>query len=221
MKKLSLLLVLAVLLSVGGVYATWTYASTDAISAVSTTASITLTGVTEEGAVAYGAYSIDATSMALQVDQDESRLFNTVLEHVNPDAPGAIVITFTASGTAPFDIQENGVTSYFYPDHSIEDAKFDDGHGAGARSIFYFEDATGYHTIYPVGEGLAGDGSDEWKPAPGESGKFTFTIPADEFLAHHFKHNVFVLDTRTLYDAFDVAMPTTVKIFISDVQPEA
>ena len=66
MKKLSLLIALAMLISITGVYATWVYSQSDDVADITNARAITMTNATFEGT--YGTYNTDATSLTMKVD---------------------------------------------------------------------------------------------------------------------------------------------------------
>jgi len=108
MKKLSLLIALALILSIGGVYATWVYSQSDDVADITNARAITMTEATFEGT--YGTYSTDATSLTLKVDPKQGTTHTTSLQ-----IGGEIIIKFTPATHAPAEIKTNGVpTTYTF-----------------------------------------------------------------------------------------------------------
>ena len=182
MKKLSLLIALCMLLTIGGVYATWTYTQTTDVADESVGAAMNLTGVAYAGS--YGTYSINTDTLALTIDPKPGTSHITSLQ-----VAGEIVVTFTPSLVAPAEIKEKGVPTTFSFELSNTNWTFDDGHGEGAKNIIALEH-TGEHEVVWVEQ---------------NDGTFTFTLTAGE-IAEHLALTEFELDTKTLYDAYTVAL---------------
>ena len=108
MKKISFLIVLCLLVSVGGVYATWVYSQSDDVADITNAKAITMTEATFEGT--YGTYSTDSSTLTLKVDPKQGTSHTTALY-----ITGEIVISFTPATHAPADIKANGVpTTYTF-----------------------------------------------------------------------------------------------------------
>ncbi len=182
MKKLSLLIALCMLLTIGGVYATWTYTQTTDVADESVGAAMNLTGVAYAGS--YGTYSINKDTLALTIDPKPGTTHITSLQ-----VAGEIVVTFTPSLVAPAEIKENGVPTTFSFELSNDNWTFDDGHGEGEKNIIALEH-TGEHDVVWVAQ---------------DDGSFTFTLTYEE-IAEHLALTEFELDTKTLYDAYTVAL---------------
>ena len=182
MKKLSLLIALMLCITIGGVYATWTYTQTTDVADESVGAAMNLTGVAYAGS--YGTYEINRSTLALTIDPKAGTTHNTALQ-----VAGEIVVTFTPSNVAPVEIKEGGVPTDFSFTLSNDNWTFDDGHGAGAKEVISLNHV-GSHEV-------------AWVPAA--DGTFTFTLSAAQ-IAEHLNLTEFVLDTKTLYDAYTVAL---------------
>ena len=98
MKKLSVLIALALVLTIGGAYATWSFAG-GAIQDASTSSTISMEEIGDAGAI--GVYTFNNT-LEFKVDSDGS--LNTKLV-----ASGNLKITFTPAASAP-DSYKNGAT---------------------------------------------------------------------------------------------------------------
>lgn len=182
MKKLSILIALMLCITIGGVYATWTYTQTTDVADESVGAAMNLTGVAYAGS--YGTYEIDKSTLALTIDPKSGSTHTTAL-HV----AGEIVVTFTPSNVAPVEIKDHGVPTTFSFALSNNNWTFDDNHGYGSKKIISLNH-TGTHNVVWV---------------PEEDGTFTFTLDAAA-IAEHLNLTEFVLDTKTLYDAYTVAL---------------
>ena len=106
MKKFSFLILVCMLLTIGGVYATWTYTQSTDVADEAINLSMNLTKVTYIGA--YGSYEVDATGLTMIVDPKEGTTHTTALY-----MDGKIVITFTPNTYAPETVKENAVDSTF------------------------------------------------------------------------------------------------------------
>ncbi len=183
MKKLSALIALMLCITIGGVYATWTYTKTIDVADESVGTAMNLTSVAY--ADSYGTYSIDKTTVSLTIDPKEGTPHTTALK-----VSGKIVVTFTPSNVAPVEIKNNGVPTKFSFSLSNTEWTFDDGHGAGAKDIISLTHNNVPHDVTWVD---AGDGT------------FTFTLDAAD-IADHLALTEFVLDTKALYDAYSTAL---------------
>ncbi len=101
--KIALATALATIVTVGGVYATWTF-SEGAVTNASTTIEVGMTGVsttTEKGTLSVMTRGTNSFSLAVD-DADNNHL---------PDIKksGEIIVTFTPSATASDDIKTNGI----------------------------------------------------------------------------------------------------------------
>jgi len=111
MKKLSLLVALMLLVTIGGVYATWSYAGTNDIADAFAEATITITDAELTGA--NGTYSI-TSNLVLSVDQASvAHDAKLVFASTNGD-PIYLKVTFTPSPNAPDDIKEHAVPTELY-----------------------------------------------------------------------------------------------------------
>ena len=106
MKKLSLLIALCMLISIGGVYATWTYIDKTDVADESINMAMNLSSVAYAGT--YGNYEINTSSLKILVDPKENTTHTTALK-----IEGEITITFTPNVFAPETVKNNGVASTF------------------------------------------------------------------------------------------------------------
>lgn len=200
MKKLSLLVALALLITVGGVYATWTYTQTTDVADESVNIPLNLTSVVHSDG--YGAYVIDQSTLALKVEPKPGTTHTTALT-----ISGELVVTFTPSTFAPVEVKENGVPSTFAFSLSNNSWKFDDGHDDGdtplGDRVIIKLNHTELHNITWVKQG---------------NGTFIFTLDATA-LQPHFTLTEFTLDTKALYDAYNTALGNGQIVFtVSDGQ---
>ena len=187
MKKLSLLIALCMLLTVGGVYATWTYTQNTDVADEAINMNMNLTDVAYSGS--YGTYRVDTSGLTLAIDPAQGTAHETALY-----ATGNIVITFTPNSVAPEDVKENAVpTTYAFslanPNWQYE--------GYDIVTLNH----TGKHDVVWTDNG---------------DGTFSFTISAAVF-AQHVTLTPFTLDTKSDYDAYNVILGTgSIVITVSD-----
>ena len=111
MKKLSVLIALFMCVTIGGVYATWTYAGTDDIADSYEEISITVTDAELSGA--NGTYKI-TSNFKLEIDQRDDDHY-AELKFVSIDSnPVAMTLTFTPASYAPDPVKKSAVPTEFY-----------------------------------------------------------------------------------------------------------
>lgn len=182
MKKLSLLIALCMLISIGGVYATWTYVQNYDVADESVNMAMNLTEVAYSGS--NGAFKVDTSTLKLSIDPKSGTTHATSLV-----IEGEVKIVFTPATFAPAEVKENAVDSTFEFKLSNNRWTFDDGHGDGVKAIVTLTHV-GKHEI-------------EWTKQ--SDGTFVYVLDATA-LAKHITLNEFVLDTKTLYDSFNAQL---------------
>ena len=176
MKKLSLLIALCMLLTIGGVYATWTYTQNTDVADEAVNMNMNLTDVAYSGS--YGTYKVDTSSLKMAIDPKAGTTHTTALY-----IEGNIVITFTPNSVAPVEIKESGLeTTYTF---SLSNPNWQ----YNSQDIVTLNHAEP-HNI-------------EWVKQA--DGTFTYTISADD-LAEHISLAEIVLDTKTDYDAYNTVL---------------
>ena len=187
MKKLSLLIAIAMLLSIGGVYATWVYSQSSDVADITGAKAITMTEATFTGT--YGTYSVDTSGLTMVVDPKQGTAHVTSLK-----IEGNLVITFTPNTYAPDDVKTGGIPTTYKFGLSNPDWKYNGieimtlGHNGEAHEI-------------------------QWTK---EGDTFKYTINAAT-LAEHLLLTEFTLDTKAEYDAYDAVLTNgQVTISISD-----
>ena len=187
MKKISLLIALCMLLTVGGVYATWTYTQATDVADEAVNMSLNLGAVTYIGT--YGTYEVDQSTLKLTIDPKEDTTHTTALY-----ITGELVIKFTPNTYAPEDVKNNGVDSTFAFSLANADWKYDE------ENILTLSHP-GTHDI-------------DWEKQL--DGSFTLTLDAVE-LASHFQLTEFSLDTKADYDAYNAVLGQgSIVITVSD-----
>lgn len=187
MKKLSLLIALAMLISIGGIYATWVYSQSDDVADITNARAITMTNATFEGT--YGTYNTDASTLLMKVDPKPGTSHTTSLV-----ITGEIVIIFTPATHAPADIKGSGIPTTF-------------SFGVSNPNWTY----NGEKIISITSEG---SGDVVWTRQ--DNGTLTYTITA-EMLSRILSLTEFELDTKADYDAYDAALTNgQITLTISD-----
>ena len=187
MKKLSLLIALCMLLTIGGVYATWTYTQNTDVADEAVNMNLNLTDVAYSGS--YGTYKVDVTGLNLSIDPKAGTTHTTALY-----ATGNIIVTFTPNSVAPAEVKENGVeTTYAF---------------TLANPNWKYEDKDIVTVKHTEKHGVVWQDNDD--------GTFSFTISAEQFMGH-VTLTEFELDTKVKYDAYNAVLGTgSIVITVSD-----
>ena len=193
MKKLSLIIALALLVTIGSVYANWIYNEHTDVADISGARAVTMTAATFEGGL--GTYSVSTAGLTLKVDPKPGTSHTTYLL-----AEGSIVVTFTPSQYASEDIKNNAVTTTF----AFSCNKALNEWTYNGEQIFDSITTTA-HTI-------------DWTGTKQPDGSFLYEIPASVVLAN-LELNELSLDTKADYDAYSTALQAgQLVITISDGQ---
>ncbi|MBR2614531.1 MAG: hypothetical protein IKC71_02910 [Clostridia bacterium] len=192
MKKLGILIALILCVTIGGVYATWTYTQNTDVADETINMTMNLTDVAYSGS--YGTYEINTDSLKLKIDPKKDTTHTTALY-----IEGQIVITFTPNSVAPEEVKENGVASTFQFGLTNANWTYDDGDGAKKLITLAHDEA-----------------EDIVWGEPDENGVFTYIITA-EALAEHINLAEFNLDTKVKYDEFNTVLGNgQITITVSD-----
>ncbi len=111
MKKLSALIAMLLCVTIGGVYAAWTYAGTNDIADVYYETKVTIADVQLTGA--NGTYKIES-NLVITVDQRDANHYAKLVYGSNNDSDPYLKVTFTPSANAPDDVKKNAVDSELY-----------------------------------------------------------------------------------------------------------
>lgn len=207
MRKLSALIAMILCVSIGGVYAAWTYTnSAKDIADVYEAYTVTLSTATEEGA--HGVYSIDTNITKLTIDQngtnvptddfhkavlnvatsDGERAYITITLDLAPSAPKDEVV-FAAFDTT-YDLRVIDVNSQYKNADGDMDDIFEDLK-VGTKTIAY----------------------EDWTKKDATNRIFSYTIYLDEEIAL----NNFVLKSKQEHTAFGTALGNPLlRIDVSD-----
>ena len=188
MKKVGLLMTLASLIAVGGVYATWSYGQDKAASANDELA-VVMTAATVDGRK--GKFTVSTTTLKFEVGNKGDYV---------PElrANGELVVTFTPNPGADTAVIESGIDINWGVEFSGDgeqnwkyDANFDGTVDEDDKMIFNLNSS-----LTKV---------EKTKAQKDGAGNFVFTIPAAEIVSK-FPLNIdsgFVLDTKAKYDSFN------------------
>lgn len=214
MKKLGVLIALFTCLTIGGVYATWSYAGTNDIADSFAEAKVTIADAELTGA--NGTYKIES-NLVLTVDQANDAHEAVLVFDSNDGKDIHLTITFTPAKNAPVDIKKNGVPSelYFDTTTAMQYKMDEDGNYSETgtpTNIFVFSN---------VGNGVI-DEPFTWVPGELVEGSsefyksFTYTIGEAELKDMIKLSQTFVLDIKAEHDAFRTALSGNIVARVSD-----
>ena len=210
MKKLSLLIALMCVITISGVYATWSYAGTNDIADAFAEAKVTITDAVLTGA--NGTYKIES-NLVLSIDQKDSGDHTAVLLYSgNDNQEPYIRVTFTPAENAPQNIKEDAVPSelYFcYSGDTVMHYKMDpegnyDANGT-PKDIF---------VLTPMANKVL-DVNITWPDEP-TGGAFVVTYGLAEIKEFINLNGTFVLDTKAEHYAFRTALSGNIVARITD-----
>lgn len=205
MKKLSVLIALMLCVTIGGVYATWTYAGTDDIADAYAEAKVTIADAELTGA--NGTYKVES-NLVLTVDQkNEDHEAELVFGSNNSD-PIFLKVTFTPAANAPQEIKDSAVPSELYFTTTTEmEYKMDaDGNYSATgtpKKIFTFTNPA--DSVF--------NANVTWTP---EAGAFTYTLDETALRSMISLSQTFVLDLKSEHDAFREALNGNILVRVTD-----
>ncbi len=195
------------LLTIGGVYATWSYVgSTDIIDAKAE-AKVTVTPAVSEGT--YGTYTIES-NLVLSIDQANDNHEAALLFESNNGQPVYLKVTFTPNAHAPQSIKQNAVPSELYfgvttaMQYKMDAQGNYDANGRGV-DIFTFKN--------PSNEKL--DNTFTWTKND-EDGTFTYELNEAALKEQIMLSQTFVLDIKAEHDAFGDALVGNIIARVTD-----
>ncbi len=207
-KKVTLLAGLLTCVTVGGVYATWTYAGNDTAD-VSSLVSVQLTDAEFEGSA--GVYTIES-GLNLYIDQESASSHKAVLKYyqgtteVTDDTAEVVTIKFTPSSNAGETVKKQGIASWFSfkvsapIQYQIDEDGNHDAENGTLTDIFKFdehEDEKGHEITWTaVTDADADDDIDYFK----------YTLTLADVKTHITLNQDFILDSIEEYRAFEAAL---------------
>lgn len=206
MKKLSILIALMLLVTVGGVYATWSYAGTNDIADAFAEAKVTIADAELTGA--NGVYKIES-NLVLTVDQANEDHEAKLVFDSNDGQPIYLKVTFTPSANAPQDIKDNAVPSELYFGTTTTMQYKIDANGNYSES----GTPTDIFTFTSVSNGNL-DPNVTWNEET--VGSFTYTLNQTDLEGMISLSQTFVLDTKAEHDAFRTALSGNIVARITD-----
>jgi hypothetical protein len=207
MKKITAIIMMVLFVTIGGVYATWTYSETAMGTASRDAINIALTTANNKGG-SVGSYEFsNAVEVAIDDDQTDNTVHKAVLT-----CTGSITLTFTPSATAGGDIKELGIAMKITP--SINTATWKDAEGVDTKIISIASGKTSF--LSPVlTEGnesvdakTTAETNDLGVFAKTTDGKFTWTLDSSDILSILvlFEGKDLILDSSAAHAAFGNAL---------------
>ena len=199
MKKLSILIALMLCITIGGVYATWSYAGTNDIADQLVEAKVTIANI--EYKEANGVYTIDS-NLVLTVDQANEKHEAKLVYGSNNSEDPYIKITFTAADYASPDIKANAVPSelYFGTTTPMQYTNKD-----GDKVDIFWLSNTGNNTL---------DNEFTWTPEG--NNKFSYTLDKAAIENCIKLNGTFVLGTKVEHDKFRNALNGNIVARVTD-----
>ena len=206
MKKLSVLIALLLCVTIGGVYATWSYAGTEDIADAFAEAKVTIADAELTGS--NGTFKIES-NLVLTVDQANDDHEAKLVFSSNNNEAIFLTVTFTPAANAPQSIKENAVPAEFYFTTST--------------TMEYKMDAAGNYSetgtpapIFTFTNPSDGNFSKNFDWTDNGDGTFTYTLDKDDLESMISLSRTFVLDTKAEHDAFRVAMSGNIVARVTD-----
>ncbi len=206
MKKLSVLIALMLCVTIGGVYATWSYSLTNDIADAFAEAKVTIADAEFIGS--NGVYKIES-NLVLTVDQANEDHEAELVFASNDGGVIHLTVTFTPAQNAPQSVKENAVDSELYFGTTTD--------------MKYKMDATGNYsdtgtetdifTIANLSDGIFSPNVD-WNKET--DGSFTYTLNETELKNIISLSQTFVLDTKAEHDAFRTALNGNIVARVTD-----
>lgn len=206
MKKLTVLLALMLVVTIGGVYATWSYAGTNDIADSFAEAKVTITDAVLTGA--NGTYTIES-NLILSIDQKNDNHETELIYSSNDGQPIFLKVTFTPASNAPQEIKNAAVPSELYfgttttMTYSINADGDYDSNGT-ATEIFKFKNKSD------------GQFSKNFEWHPEADGTFTYTMDEAALKEEIQLSQTFVLDTKGEHDKFREALSGNIIARVTD-----
>ena len=219
MKKITVLSSLLALATVGGVYATWTYAGTNDIVDAFTEAKVTLEGATLNGS--NGIYSV-TTNLVMTIDQQAENNHTAVLNYAsNNDKDMHITIRFTPAEFAPETIKKSGVPTEYYFGTTTDMKYTIDAQGnydptGTAKDIFALGHVSDGKFVANVTWTKYDKLGNVLNDPNAHGAYFEMTFDANAIAANIKLSQDFVLDTKEEHDAFSKALSGNITLKVTD-----
>ena len=207
MKKLSVLIALLMCVTIGGVYATWTYAGTTDITDGHKEIFVTIPDAVVEGT--YGTYTVDTNVRLIVDDTDKNHKAELVFESTDTNEV-YLRVTFTPNeATATPAIKANAVpTELYFTTTTTMQYKMDaDGN--------YSANGTGVN-IFTFANPGNGELDNEITWTKQADGTFTYELDLDALKEQISLTQEFLLDSKSEHDAFREAMVGNIVARVTD-----
>ncbi len=206
MKKLSVLIAMILCVTIGGVYAAWTYAGTNDIADSFAEAKVTITDAELTGA--NGTFKVES-NLVLTIDQANEDHEAKLVFGSNNSEPIYLKVTFTPSTNAPQAIKDAAVPAELYFGTTTlmqykmdEDGNYDEN--GTPEDIFIFTNAS---------DGIFSPNVN-WTPEM--DGSFTYTLNQTQLESMISLSQTFVLDIKSEHDAFREALDGNIVARVTD-----
>ncbi len=194
-KRLSLLVALILLVTVGGVYATWSYAATAGVTETRNKA-VSLAPATMDGSL--GTYEVLSEEFTLTIDQAGVGDYTPVLKFTLAKDDGSLDFKFTPNNVASNELKEVGIDSTV----SFTSAMTHEG-----QAIFTFPSEIHIGTV-GSGETYCWEKQDD--------GSFICSIPNSELSNYIQLAYTEDLDTHAKYEAFETSVAGVISVTIAN-----
>ncbi|MBQ7788359.1 MAG: hypothetical protein IJ398_01750 [Clostridia bacterium] len=206
MKKLSVLIALMLILTVGGVYATWSYAGTNDIADAFAEAKVTIEDVELIGA--NGTYKIES-NLVLSIDQANEDHEAKLVFSSNDGQEIFLKVTFTPATNAPQSIKDNAIPTelYFGTTTTMQykiDAEGNYSETGTPTDIFTFSNPS---------DGVFSPNV-TWNEET--NGTFTYTLSQAQLETMITLSRTFVLDIKAEHDAFRECLTGNIVARVTD-----
>ena len=206
MKRLSILIALMVCITIGGVYATWSYALTNDIADGFAEAKVTIADAEFVGS--NGVYKIES-NLVLTVDQANENHEAELVFAANDSNPIHLTVTFTPASNAPQSVKENAVPFELY--------------FGTTTTMQYKMDASGNYSdtgtptdIFKLLNVSNGNFEENVTWTKQANGTFTYTLDETALKNQIQLTQTFVLDLKSEHDAFREALTGNIVARVTD-----
>lgn len=207
MKKLSALIALFLCVTIGGVYATWTYAGTTDITDGFAEAKVTITDAVSSGA--NGTYTV-TSNLALSIDDKEGDHKAKLVFSGNDGQDPFIKVVFTPADHATKQIKENAVPTEIYFTTTIPMTYWSNDDTQRTNEL----DKVDIFTFTNPGDGDLNN-LITWSPKQPD-GTFFYTMDLAAIQGQIALTEEFFLDTKTEHDNFRAALAGNIVVKVTD-----
>ena len=206
MKKLSALIAMLLCVTIGGVYATWSYAGTNDIADAYAESKVTITDAELTGA--NGVYKVES-NLVLTVDQANENHEAKLVFASNDGQAIYLKVTFTPASNAPQTIKDNAVPTELYfgttttMEYTMDAGGNYDAAGTPVKIFTFSNESDGVFSPNVT-----------WNEE--SDGSFTYTLDEAALTAAVQLSQTFVLDLKSEHDAFREALTGNIVVRVTD-----